>query len=169
MKRTGWVIGLGGLVGLGLAAAARRRLVAVTVDGRSMEPTLRDGDRVLVLRRDLRRVRRGNMVVVERPEPGTGWSRLRAPRWHLDGRSWYVKRAVALPGDPVPDSVVPAVAATPWAVVPADSLVVIGDAVNSSDSRQWGYFPADRLLGIVIARLPRAVGSGHAAGRTPAE
>ena len=169
MKRTGWVIGLSGLVGLGLATSARLRLVAVTVDGRSMEPTLRDGDRVLVLRRDLRRVRRGNVVVVERPEPGVGWGHLRAPKWHLDGRSWYVKRAVALPGDPVPDSVAPAVAAAPQAVVPADSLVVIGDGVNSSDSRRWGYFPADRLLGIVVARLPGGGSSSHAGSGAPAE
>jgi signal peptidase I len=155
MKRTGWVIGLSGL-GLGLAAAARMRLVAVTVDGWSMEPTLRDGDRVLVLRRKLRRVRRGSVVVVERPEPGVGWSRLRAPKWHLDGRSWYVKRAVAIPGDPVPGSVAPVVGAEPQSVVPPDSLVLIGDGVSSSDSRRWGYFPADRLLGVVVARLPRA-------------
>jgi len=156
MSQIGWIIIAGGLVALGVAVAGRLRLVAVTVEGHSMEPTLRDGDRVLVLRRGLRRIRHGNVVVVERPEPGIGWSHLQPPRWDLEGRKWYVKRAVALPGDPVPESVAPAVGAPANAVVPDDSLVVIGDGVSSSDSRRWGYFPAERLLGVVVARLPRA-------------
>ncbi|WDZ82862.1 S26 family signal peptidase [Micromonospora cathayae] len=156
MSRIDVVVAASGLAVLGAAVVLRRRLVAVTVEGRSMEPTLRDGDRVLVLRRTLGRVRRGSVVVVERPEPGVGWSHLRPPRWRLDGRTWYVKRAVALPGDPVPPSVAPVVGAGEGSVVPRAALVVIGDGVSSSDSRRWGFFPAERLLGVVVARLPRA-------------
>lgn len=136
----------------GAALVARRRLVAVTVDGESMAPTFRDRDRVLVARRAPGRLRRGDVVVVERPRPGSGWRELRPPDGSLAGREWYVKRAVALPGDPVPE-----VARTAAAVdtVPPAALIVVGDNPRSNDSKQWGLFPADRLLGVVVARLPR--------------
>jgi signal peptidase I len=134
------------------AVLARRRLVAVTVDGNSMSPALHDGDRVLVTRRRLRRVRSGDIVVVERPRPGSGWRHLPPPEHRVPDRQWYVKRAVALPGEPVPNQVRAAAGA---ATVPPEALVVIGDNPDSSDSKQWGFFPADRLLGVVVARLPR--------------
>ena len=39
-------------------------------------------------------------------------------------------------------------------VVPPDLLVLFGDnAAASYDSRQVGYFPADRLLGVAVRRL----------------
>ncbi|MEV4755977.1 S26 family signal peptidase [Micromonospora sp. NPDC049559] len=136
---------------VGTAVLARRRLVAVTVEGNSMSPALHDGDRVLVARRRLPRVRTGDIVVVERPRPGSGWRDLPPPGQRLPDRQWYVKRAVALPGDPVPARVRVAAEAD---VVPPDALVVIGDNPNSNDSKQWGFFPADRLLGVVVARLP---------------
>src|SRR3954447_7056961 len=44
----------------------RRTLVVVTVTGPSMAPTLADGDRVLVVRRWARRVRRGDIVAARR-------------------------------------------------------------------------------------------------------
>jgi len=74
----------------------RARLVAVLVQGDSMEPTLRPGDRVLVRRMPLRRVRRGQLVVFAPPPdlPTT-----------LDNPLWLVKRVVALPGDTVPSEV----------------------------------------------------------------
>jgi signal peptidase I len=159
VNRAGWIIVASGLLTAGTAALARLRLVAVTVEGHSMEPALREGDRVLVLRRGLRGVRRGDVVVVERPSPSARWSNLPPLRWRLDGREWYVKRAAAVPGDPVPDSVASAVGAVPGRIVPARALVVLGDGVSSIDSRRWGYFPAERLLGVVVARLHRAAGA----------
>lgn len=143
------------IVLLGLAAVgvlARRRLVVITVDGNSMLPALRDRDRVLVLRRRLGRLRAGDIVVMERPRPGSGWDGLPPLDGRLPGREWYVKRAVALPGDAVPET---ARAAAGAPVVPPGALIVIGDNPHSNDSKQWGFFPADRLLGVVVRSLPR--------------
>lgn len=130
-----------------LAAAAgavlllRRRFVAVRVEGPSMEPTLRTGDLVLVRRIPLDRVRRGQVVVVARPAaPGH-------PRW-------LVKRVFAIPGDPVPRA----------GRVPPGSLFVLGDNPDRSyDSRQFGYFGADALIGAVVRRMS----AGPAAGAQP--
>ncbi|MFG1874755.1 signal peptidase I [Sphaerisporangium sp. NPDC049003] len=155
------MVAAGGLLCVAAATAARRRLVVITVEGHSMEPTLLDRDRVLVLRRPLRRVRRGQIVVLESPHPEGLWARLPPPGHRLQGREWVVKRAVALPGDPVP----PAVAAAAGiededARVPSGSLVLIGDGKRSGDSRKWGPCPGDRLLGVVVARLPRRNSAG---------
>ncbi|MFB9236535.1 S26 family signal peptidase [Plantactinospora siamensis] len=157
MSVAGWSMVAGGLALAGAAALARRRLVAITVEGRSMEPTLHEGDRVLVLRRPLRRVRRGQIVVLEQPMPGARWARLPRPTHRIGGRDWLVKRAVAVPGDPVPPAVAPVAGDLPDGRVPADSVVVLGDGVSSQDSRMWGLVPGERVLGVSIARLPRRV------------
>ncbi|MGW6501981.1 S26 family signal peptidase [Nonomuraea angiospora] len=137
------LISMGLLAGALAAAAgalvARRRYVVVTVEGTSMAPTLHDGDRVLVRRRRIGQVARGAVVVLEPPSD---------PRAGLDGTRWNIKRAVALPGDPVPPDVVDAAER-----VPAGALVVYGDNPHSVDSRQRGFFPADRLLGVALRRL----------------
>lgn len=121
-----------------MALWVRRRLVLVTVEGTSMEPTLHPGDRVLVHRRPLSRVRRGDVVVIEPPD------RRR--------REWHIKRVLALPGDPVPRGI-PAPAGV--LRVPPDALVVLGDAAVSSDSRQHGFFSAADLLGVMVRRWSR--------------
>ncbi|MFI0452371.1 S26 family signal peptidase [Actinomadura sp. 6N118] len=137
------------------AAVARRRLVIVNVTGPSMLPTYQPGDRVLIRRVSARSLRRGQVVVFEGPQEG----RWRAgPLPGLDAAAWMIKRVTALPGDPVPGDVVPAVAE---AVVPEGRLVVIGDGVFSADSRRWGYVPGDRVLGVVVRRL--------VSGRAPVE
>ncbi|MEV5824728.1 S26 family signal peptidase [Spirillospora sp. NPDC052242] len=123
---------------------ARGRLVVVTVGGTSMTPTLHDGDRVLVRRRPLHRVRRGDVVVLEPPPDGT---RLPGPPGP-DGRNWNVKRVAALPGDPLPPGV-----PGPDGTVPAGALAVLGDNPDSVDSRHRGPYPGDRLLGVVVRRL----------------
>jgi signal peptidase I len=124
----------------GLAVWARRRLVAVTVEGLSMYPAYRPGDRVLVHRRPLAAVRVGDVVVVERPVPGSGWEELPPFDGRLAGRHWNLKRVAAVG-------------------VPPGTLVVLGDNPHSEDSKQWGPFPGERLLGVVVTRLPRrAVG-----------
>ncbi|NUT53328.1 MAG: S26 family signal peptidase [Saccharothrix sp.] len=133
-----------------------RRLVAVTVRGVSMEPTYRDGDRVLVRRRCVPRV--GQVVVVERPMHRGEWP---APpvAGHVGGVAasrveWLIKRVVAVPGDPVPRDVVPALADVPEDRVPVGRLVLLGDNRGASfDSAEVGYFPTDRVLGTVRRRL----------------
>ena len=135
-----WV-GLAAVLCLGGVVLLRRRWLVVTVHGVSMEPTYRSGDRLLVRRSRLGAVRAGQVVVVqvegERGDP-TG------------GR--LVKRAVALPGDPVP-------AAMPVAesVVPPGRLLVLGDnPARSKDSRLLGYLPAAAVIGVVL----RPIGQG---------
>lgn len=114
----------------------RRRLLVVTVRGVSMEPTYSSGDRLLVRRSGLDRVHAGEVVVVQvdgsTPDDPTG------------GR--MVKRAVAVPGDPVPAQI-----PLPDPVVPAGRLLVLGDnPARSNDSRRLGYIPADALIGVVV-------------------
>ncbi|MEO3928909.1 S26 family signal peptidase [Micromonosporaceae bacterium B7E4] len=62
-------VGLAVVAVLGIAVL-RRRFVVVTVRGPSMEPALREGDRVLVRRRRAAQLRTGDLVVfAEAPEP----------------------------------------------------------------------------------------------------
>lgn len=137
----------------------RRRLVVVDVQGKSMEPTLREGDRVLVRRIAADAVRAGDIVVIERGAGPSGGPSARADRLdrlaRLDRRrDWAIKRAAAVAGDPVPASVAAAAGVAPGTAVPAGFLVVLGDnAARSADSRVWGYLPTERLLGVVRRRL----------------
>ena len=134
-----WVLGV---------ALARRRFVVVTVAGSSMEPALRPGERVLVRRRGPDSFRVGAIVVFREPDdddrPRTASPGIASPRW-------AIKRIAALPGGAVPDSVRSAVGGID--VVPPGMLVVLGDAVRSGDSRQWGFIPAGQALGLVIRKL----------------
>ncbi|WP_405087930.1 S26 family signal peptidase [Microbispora sp. NBC_01389] len=157
-----------------VVAVLRRRYVVVEVYGTSMRPTFQAGDRVLVRRVPPRRLRAGEVVVVEAPgprarQPGpaqvipgpardmSGPARETAgPTRETAGpdRKWHIKRVAAIGGDPVPAWV----AGTPGLRnadrVPAGHLVVLGDNPDSSlDSRQRGFVPADRVLGVVLRRL----------------
>lgn len=132
-------------------AAVRRRFLVVRVAGTSMVPAYLPGDRVLVRRTAGTALRRGQVVVFHHGPP---------PRRRLAGGLWQIKRVAAVPGDPVPDQVSPAVGAKPGAVVPDGRLVVLGDGTDSRDSRHWGYLPMDRVLGVVVREL---TGAGRAA------
>jgi signal peptidase I len=128
---------------MGAVLLLRRSLVVVTVFGRSMAPAYCDGDRVLVRRTSVSGIQCGQVVVFLRPDPD-----------RREPRRWMIKRVAALPGDPVPRHTVPALAGRTEVVVPPDLLVLLGDnAAASYDSRQVGYFPADRLLGVAVRRL----------------
>jgi signal peptidase I len=148
------------------ARAVRRRYVVVTVRGDSMLPTFADGQRVLVRRCPVAAVAPGDVVVFADPRDAdrdrleaerqrlvaAGVPALPPPPWR--GPEWLVKRAMAVPGDPVPRSSVPALARVDHDVVPAGALVVLGDnAARSDDSRRYGYVPANRLVGTVLRRL----------------
>ncbi|GAA3441503.1 S26 family signal peptidase [Planomonospora venezuelensis] len=132
-----------------LAAALlwlRGRLFVITVEGRSMEPFLRAGQRALVRRVPGGGVRAGQVVVVTRPDLGpaaeiVGW----------DPGRWMVKRAAAVPGDSVP-GVLADTAGAP--TVPPGRILVLGDnPAVSLDSRTFGPVPAERVLGVVIRRM----------------
>jgi signal peptidase I len=144
-----------------LAAAAgavsvlylRRRFAIVTVTGQSMLPALRDGDRILVRRVGLERIRAGDVVVVEKPDDGdTGWRQ--PPAVRVAGHEWLIKRAAAVPDDPLPEIFLTCWPARPDDLVPAGKLLVLGDnSAGSYDSRAIGYIPGERLLGVLSRRM----------------
>ena len=146
----GWIVtaGVGAVALIAVMGLwARHRLVLVTVMGSSMEPTLFSGDRVLVHRRGLAGVRRGQLVVLEPPLPDG--VHLVDPASRVRHR-WNIKRVVALPGDPVPAEVTHVEGAER---VPQGALVVFGDSAMSADSRQRGFYLAADLLGVVVRRI----------------
>lgn len=147
-----YLLGLAAMACSLAAASALRRLVVVTVTGDSMMPALAPGDRVLVRRARPRSLRRGQVVVAERPDANGAWADL--PRGRVGGRGLLVKRVAALPGDPWPLSRSKADAAR--SLVPPHRFAVVGDNdAWSVDSRTFGCIPTDRLLGIVVRKLPR--------------
>lgn len=142
------VLAILAVLAVAVVAKARRHVV-VTVEGTSMTPTYRPGDRLLVRRCGLAGVGRGQAVVVLRPDLVTGWT-VAGRAGGMQGDSpWFVKRATALPGDPVPDG--PA----PNGSVPPDHLFLLGDNPLSEDSRKWGFCPGERVVGVVVRELPR--------------
>ncbi|MEV7602544.1 S26 family signal peptidase [Kitasatospora sp. NPDC089797] len=178
---------VGGVLLAGPAAALgllRAVLSVVVVAGPSMSPALRPGQRVLVLRRGLARLRAGRIVVVSPPPegfgartdgfglptvgasvPGVGLPRPGAER-RRPGRL-LVKRLAALPGDPLPPAlraVLPS-GSVPTGAVPAGQVVLLGDNPDfSTDSRVWGTVPEHSVVGVVLdgVRL-----RGRAAAREP--
>lgn len=125
----------------------------VRVDGTSMEPTLHNGELILVnkLAYKFGEPTRGDVIVFYFPR---------------DPEQEYIKRLVGLPGDKVRvenghlyvnDELVdePYIAAAPnypgeWDV-PAGQYFVLGDNRNNSyDSHNWGSVPADYLVGKAV-------------------
>ncbi|GAA2312237.1 S26 family signal peptidase [Nonomuraea roseoviolacea subsp. roseoviolacea] len=143
------MIGLAAAVALAAVAVvwARLRYVVVRVNGDSMAPTYRSGDLVLVRRARPGTVRRGQVVVFAEETPPEIAALLPG------GRSWAIKRAAAVPGDPVP-AAERAVAHGDAARVPAACVFVLGDnAEHSFDSRHFGFLPEGRVLGVVVRRI----------------
>ena len=131
---------------LGINAISAR----VRVDGFSMNPTLQDGEYVLVSKLSYRlgEPRRGDIIVFKYPGQ---------PPQDL------IKRIIGLPGDQVEvkgakvyvngqEISEPYIAAAPiyqgsWSV-PAGNLFVLGDNRNdSSDSHSWGLLPIENVIG----------------------
>lgn len=134
---------------LGINAISAR----VRVDGSSMNPTLQNGEFVLVNRMAYRlgEMQRGDIIV---------FRSINEPDLDL------IKRIIGLPGDEVviqSGAVMingqrlsePYIAAAPhyngaWRV-PEGSLFVLGDNRNdSSDSHQWGLLPSGNVIGKAI-------------------
>jgi signal peptidase I len=135
----------------------------IRVDGFSMEPTLHNGEFVIVnrLAYQLGDPDRGDVIVFHYPR---------------DPAQEYIKRVIGLPGDRVKisngqvlvnDVLVdePYIAAAPryqseWSV-PQDSLFVLGDnRNNSSDSHNWGPVPLENVVGkaLIVYWPPEAWG-----------
>jgi signal peptidase I len=146
------------------------------IPSRSMEPTLKVGDRIVVdkLAYDLHGVHRGDIVVFSRP-----------PNEHCGGPVVpdLVKRVIALPGETISLSghgsvlidgkplsetwlptatqgtTYPGPAGTPYSLaqpykVPAGDYFVMGDnRGDSCDSRYWGPISGSRIVGKVDLRI----------------
>jgi signal peptidase I len=127
--------------------------VRVRVDGFSMNPTLQDGEYILInrLAYKLGDPVRGDIVVF---------------RFPMDPNQDLIKRVIGLPGESitVQDGKVmidgipleePYIAAPPiyndtW-VVPEGQLFVLGDNRNESkDSHEWGFLPLENVVGRAI-------------------
>jgi len=127
--------------------------VRVRVDGFSMNPTLQDGEYILVnrLAYKIGNPVRGDIVVFSFP---------------MDPRQDLIKRVIGLPGESisVQDGKVmingvpleePYIAAPPiyngtWEV-PEGQLFVLGDNRNESkDSHEWGLLPVENVVGRAI-------------------
>ena len=125
----------------------------VRVDGFSMNPTLQDGEYILVNKLSYKtgHPTRGDIVVFIFP---------------LDPQEDLIKRVIGLPGETVSvqSGIVkingialdePYIAAPPnypgdW-VVPQGQLFVLGDNRNDSrDSHQWGLLPLDKVIGKAV-------------------
>lgn len=148
-----WLVVLAGV--WALVGFLNRALRDVT--GPSMLPTLRPGDRILVLPVPPRLLRRGDVVVVRDP---------RRPDRET------VKRVAGLPGQRIrPPPAPPTRPTTRDAVidVPEGHLLVLGDnPALSTDSRAFGPVPTSHLVGRVVARLtPPGVVARRPAGPTP--
>jgi signal peptidase I len=135
-----------------VAVVLRRRFAVVDVDGHSMQPTLRPGDRVLVRRVRPDRLRVGDIVVIESFLPGPLRSgRLAHAARGLSGRQWIVKRVAAGPGDPVPASLDQIEGVRAGEPVPGNRFVLLGDnAAQSSDSRTHGFYRGEDVLGVML-------------------
>ena len=135
----------------------RRRWIIVTVYGLSMEPTLVQGDRVLVRRTPGEAVRKGDIVLVgvrlldsgdDDTEKGNG-----------------IKRVVAAPGDPAPDVFAGCPAQIePGETAPKGYVLLLSDNEKSkSDSREYGYFSLEDVRGVMARKLSQSGGRGNAA------
>ncbi|WP_206311623.1 S26 family signal peptidase [Streptomyces sp. DASNCL29] len=161
------VLGLGVALGTALGTALitgtvlRRTLVVVTVRGGSMEPTYRDGERVLVRRGG--RCAVGQVVVVRQedgglppPAPNQAVAATGAGTGTGTAEEWMIKRVAAVAGDRPPPGALPEPYATAGGSVPPGALVLLGDNThNSYDSREAGYFPTAHVLGTVLRPRPR--------------
>jgi signal peptidase I len=136
-----------GLIALVIALRGwlARRWIVVTVEGHSMSPTLRHGQRVFARRRSpLDACAHGDIVVFEVPG-----ARVRAAS---GGPRHRVKRIAAIAGDPVPSWAHPALGTGP---VPPGHVVVSGDNARSQDSRQLGFIDQAAIVAVLPARGQR--------------
>jgi len=125
----------------------------IRVEGSSMEPSLHDGEMVVV-----------NRLAYRWSEPGRG--DIIVFRFPLDPARRFIKRVIGLPGDMVEARTglvyvngapldEPYIAAPPrydgtWQVEPGQLFVLGDNRNNSSDSQNWGPLPLDEVIGKAV-------------------
>ena len=134
------------------------RPLLYVVKGSSMEPSLFDGD-VLLVAKLRRRLRRCDVVIVCSPVD--------------TDLGWQVKRVVGLPGDLVsfecglmyvngehhPEPYLGGLPADiglksrSWLAGPDECMVLGDNRAHSTDSRAWGPVPLRILAGVAVMRL----------------
>lgn len=134
------------------AVAARcllnREFQFVVVHGASMRPTLNHGD-LVVGRRTFTTVSRGD-VVVFRVVPDDYQSDV-----SLGALRRRVKRVAAVAGDPAPTSLPSRLRRLHNGLVPEGHVALVGDALVSEGSGQFGYIPIGRIESVLVRRLRR--------------
>lgn len=164
MKDYALVIGTLLVALVGAVGLARAFLVVVMVRDESMQPTLQEGERVLVLRHwPGRWLHRGQIVIVwPGAFPDHGPKPLGVPEP-------LVERIFGLAGDTYAVyadqadryflQTEPLAAGSDWRLVqpiPDQHLFVYGDnPLASLDSRTWGPIPFESVLGVVVLKLGR--------------
>lgn len=156
------VIGTLLFVCVGVVGLARAFLAVVTVRNESMQPTLQEGDRVLVIRHwPSGWLHRGQIVIVwpgEFPDHGPQPLGVSEP---------FVERIFGLPGDTYAAYADQADRyflqterlsdGSDWRLVqpiPDQHLFVYGDNPQASlDSRTWGPIAFESVLGLVVLKL----------------
>lgn len=136
---------------LALLVLTRRGFVMVRIDGESMHPSYRTGEKVLLRRRTRPGIHVGDVVMFERPDDDGRWDQPVTRR--LGARRWLIKRVAGVGGDPVPPGT-----ANPQGThtVPRGCFVAFGDAGRGYDSRHFGFVPTERVIGTVVrARVHR--------------
>lgn len=145
----------------------RASLIIVTVQGSSMLPVLKPGDRVLVWRHYLfRRLKAGQIVLIRRQQAPLVETMSENVYQDLSALPPFIKRVVGLPGD----KVVTRLSDLPefeqrrqqdffnergervWQI-PDDHLFINSDNIGL-DSAILGPLPFSELLGVVLFKLP---------------
>lgn len=114
----------------------RTSFLLVTIKGKSMFPTLKEGEKVLVYRRlPLQWVHRGQLILIT----------LKASNEYL------VKRLVGIQGDIVSEYNYEHIKESR---VDENEIYVLGDNLqHSTDSRRWGTIPITAIKGVIIIRI----------------
>ncbi|MGA7732927.1 MAG: signal peptidase I [Chloroflexia bacterium] len=150
-------------------------LIVIAVEGRSMYPTLNDGDRVLAVRFDVcprwlrsllrpeRRLNRGRIVLV------SPWLLPSANLKDLNATTVFIKRIIGVGGDTVVTSITDmdrelwpdhlaahdSEGKRTWHIPPGHFFVLSDNLPGGYDSLTWGPVSYRTVLGIAIRNLSR--------------